>query len=249
MTKNAWDSVGTGKDIIDEELEALREGAFYETIRNSAVRELNENFINMKLQVKLHNPDKLSNKNPEHLEQIQRYKPLIKQERCIRKPDDYIELAFSEHILDIRDKPPIRESYVDNKNISISSMVFLSKEETTADASEKSLEAGDYSQMLNAVGVAATVSGGVKVLGTGADLTGKKEFGAIATASAGEHWYIRSIKEQSRLYAKNVGQAAARTINAEEITFKFTADVQYCFNIKRRTNIIRSNPGGNYLLQ
>ena len=241
--KDAWHSIGAGKDMIDEQLEALRQGAFYETIRNSTTRELSKNFSNMKLQIKLHNPEKLNPRNPEHLEQIQRYQPFIKQERCKKNPDDYIELAFSEHILNIKDKPPIRESDVDSKNITISSMIFLTKGETISDINEKALGASDYLQRLNSIGVEAAFSGGLKIFGTGAEFTEKQQVTGMATATAGEHWYIRSIKEKSHMYSKIMGEAAARTINAEEITFRFTADVQYCFNIKGSSRDISSPMG------
>ena len=222
-------------DAVAEKLDSLRTITRYESIRKETIKSLVKNFGRLEGRIQIHNPSKLSIFNSKHKKQLNAYKPRTKQVRCMEEPDNYIRIGLSKHVLDIKDTPPIREYNMDSKNISISSTVFLSRGAGEADVSEKALEAGNYRESLDAIQLESSALAGLKVLGTGLAAGARGFKGYFATTSSGSHWYIRNMKEKTLVYEKNIAEYSGRTINAEEITFRFNADLKYCLNIEKRT--------------
>ena len=179
-------------------------------------------------------PRKVDAQNPLHRKYAERFQPRLKKDRCKASPLDYLSLDVSEHVLRVNGRA--KTVRAGSTNLSVFANISHGEHQNDSNYSGSSRQNVIGASAKASVGTTANLQGGLSfsggVVSGSATLSGRADLGAEKSISSSQTWYISETRSNVRSRGTTMGEAASRTLNAEEVTFEFKADVLTCLSIQ-----------------
>lgn len=181
-------------------------------------------------------------RDPRYQEYVKRFAVRTRQDRCKLAPFSYLGLNWSEHVLRITGRPRTLRAGSSNVSVFANIDVGLATNKTKqygAARTNQTTSSAKVSMGTTANLQAGLSFSGVGVLSASANLSEQLNLGSEKSITTSHTWYISDTLSNTDHKGTSSGEGTSRTLNVEEVTFGFQADVLSCLSIQAADPITR----------
>jgi hypothetical protein len=192
-------------------------------------------------------PRRLDRRNPAHQAYIDRFTPRLAQDRCKRAPLEYLSVDFSEHVLRVIGEP--RNTGAGSTNVTVFANISLganeSRDRTAGSSRSTHVDAGG--KVSSGSQVAGQAGASFRVVGINAGQ--EVSIGTEKSLGTSQSWFVSDTVTRGEARSTSAGEGSSRTLNAEEISFRFNAETMKCLSFQPKERSLQVRPGGALVCQ